>query len=364
MGNVCGSNFNVAAGSFNEALSKINARMDRNDLSLVQALLATSDGRDAITPMLATAGNWAKYAAAASTVVGATVTLFGADAVSHFKKVAQEMSKSLKELCDVAAVSTNLAHEEKFPQWVYDFVSDQISIASFGRDLEGSNNEDLMRRIQTLGQAKLGRNNATKKRVAHYYFVYHPATDWHAPFNNKMRENRLPGFVGCTNSIDALGIYLVEFRRIIGPEAIIHILLPSAHMYVIEQDITVIKELQPIKITGQVHRSGNPYVHAAIEGLEEADIRDVGCLIKPNVVGAWDKVGAAAGGVGAGIAGGYVGFWGVGLCAVAVTSAPLVIGAGAIAGLLGGGSAAGALTGIHITEKAKWRRTGTDKKGK
>lgn len=114
-------------------------------MSLVQALFATSEGKDTITPMLATASNWAKFAATASTILAATVTLCGADAVSHFKSIAQDMSKSLRELCDVAAVSTNLKHEAKFPQWVFDFVADQISVAAIGQDLEKINNENLAR---------------------------------------------------------------------------------------------------------------------------------------------------------------------------------------------------------------------------
>jgi hypothetical protein len=180
-----------------------------------------------------------------------------------------------------------------------------------------------------------------------------------------MRESRIPGFIGCTNSIEVLCIYLVEFRRIIEPEAIIHIQLPSAHTYVIEQEITVIKELPSIKIMGQVHLFGKPYVHAAIEGFEEADGSDVGCLLKPNVVGAWDKVGAAAGDLGAGIAGGAVGFFNIGLAAAMNTpAAPVVVGCVALAGLLGGSSAAGALTGIDITQRAKWRGIWRDKKSK
>jgi len=366
MGNVCGSGVNNAGHSIDSTFTKINARMEKGDLSFVQALLASADGKDTITPMLATAGNWAKYAAAASTVVGATVTLFGADAVSHFKNLAQEMSKSLKELCDVAAVSTNLAHEKDFPQWVYNFVADQIAVESFDRDLEKTNNEDLLRRIrQDQGKGTFiyeKKTTTSKKPVAHYYFVYHPATDWHATFNQKIRENRLPGFVGCTNSIDALGVYLVEFRKIIGVDAVIHILLPSAHMYVIKEDINVIPELRPLKITGQMHYSHNPYVHAMIEGLDDVDVREVGRLRKPNALGAWDKVGAAAGGLGAGVAGGAAGFWGLGLAALAITGAPVIIGGVAIGGLLAGGAAAGTAAGIRITENAKWKGIDGDKK--
>lgn len=146
MGWLLGASADGACDTFNECLTDLRARQKKGgDLSLVQALFATSEGKDTITPMLATASNWAKFAATASTILAATVTLCGADAVSHFKSIAQDMSKSLRELCDVAAVSTNLKHEAKFPQWVFDFVADQISVATIGQDLEKINNENLAR---------------------------------------------------------------------------------------------------------------------------------------------------------------------------------------------------------------------------
>lgn len=370
---VLGASVDGGCEAVKETFTKINERMDKGDLSLVQALCAASDGVDKLTPTLAAAANWAKFAAAASTVVGATVTLFGADAVGHFKKIAQEMSKSLKELCDAAEVSTNLLYEKEFPQWVFDFVSDQISVVSTGRDLEKTNNENLAPWTRALEDARSNRQDAENADVAHFYFVYHPATDWHAAFNIKMRESRLPGFVGCTNNLDALGAFLVRFRQVIGPDAVIHILLPSAHMYVIEEEVIVPAELQPIRFKGQIHRSGHPYVHASIRGLDATNIQDVGRLIRPNKLGAWDKVGAAAGGIGAGVAGGLVGgagLWGVGVAAfllagpVAIPFEAAILGGSALAGVLGGGSAAGAVTGIHITEKAKWKGTGRNSKDK
>jgi hypothetical protein len=297
------SKIGAASGSINQLTSSLNDRMNKGDLSLVAALLAKSDGIDNLTPMLATAGNFAKCLAAATTVLGATATLCGHQAMSHFKKIGQEMSESLKKLCELAAVSANLNHQERFPQWVYDFASDQIAVVAYNQELELINNENLERRSRMLNNPGLSFEKAKKEKVANYFFVYHPATDWHAPFNMMIRKTPLPGFVGCTNSIEGLGLYLSEFRKLVGPEAVLHVLLPSAHMYVIEENISIPQELQPMKIVGQRHYSGNPYVHASVEGLREHEIRDVGLVVKPNVIGAWTKVGAAAGGIGAGIAG-------------------------------------------------------------
>jgi hypothetical protein len=368
---ILGYKVDGAADTVNKIMSKINSRMDKGDLSLLQALAASSDGKDMLGPMLATAGNWAKFATAASGIVAVTTTLIGADAMTHCKKVAREMSKSLETLCKSVEVSTNLKHEKDFPKWVYDFVANESS----GRDLININNKSLKRRIKELDCSLPDSSHSEGRDVAHYYFVYHPATDWHAPFSNMVRKEPLPGFVGATDSLDALGLYLIKFRKVVGPEAVIHILMPSAHMYVIKEEITVPAALQPLRITGQKHYSGNPYVHATIQGMDEADLRDIGLLVKPNKLGAGDVAGAVAGGLGAGIAGGAVACIGVGFLAVAgctvagpvflaSAAADLVIGGGMIAGLLGGGSAAGAVTGVAITEKAKWKGTGCDGKEK
>lgn len=361
-------------GSANEILTKYNARMDKGDLSILSALLASSAGEDNLTPMLNLVSNCAMYFAAVTSIVGVTSALRGSQAASRLQNVAQEMNESLKTMSENAEVSTNLKHQEIFPQLVYEFALDQISLAGSRHELDLANNDNLRERMRMLDGRPSSLVRASRKKVANYYFVFQPATDWHPRFNNMMREQHLPGFVGCTNSLEALGPYLIEFRKLVGPEPILHILLPSAHMYVVEEELIIPADLQPLRFTGQVHSKGSPYVYAAIEGLDKTDIWNVGLLPKPNVLGTWTKVGAAAGGIGAGIAGAIAGvavggalaIVGVGVAfpAMGMVATDLVLTGGVAVGLLGGGAAAGTAAGMHITETAKWKGTARDKDNK
>ncbi|KAK3690769.1 hypothetical protein LTR37_018991 [Vermiconidia calcicola] len=366
--------FLVSGKGMLEQISAELAKDGCHTLASSVAAGASSGVLDTLTPTLKIAQNWAMFGAAASGIVPLTSTLVGAQAVRQFQKLAMEMSKSLKGLCEAAEVRTNLEHEAEFPKLVYEMVADKIATAAGPNDLDAINDESLANRFRLLQSpvqspaVRVASPAPEKKKLAHYFFVYHPGTAWHSIFNNMVRSNPLPGFIGATNNLSALGLYLQEFRAVIGPEAVIHILLPSAHMYVIEEDIIVAKEVQPLRVVGQKHYTGDP-------GLEESCIQDVGLLIKPNKVGAGQMTGAVAGGLGASIVGTIVGFGAVGVIAatgcafagpvfLAGAAADLIIGGGMIAGALGGGSTAGALTGIAMTENFKWKGTGRDEKAK
>lgn len=359
-------------------LNHINKQLEKDGCaSLVNTIAsaASSGVLEPLAPTLSTAAHWAKFASVASGLVAVTATLVGADAMNHFKKLAVEVSKSLKGLCEAAEVSANLQHEDKFPQWVYDFVCDEVSKATAGEDLDSINTRHLLGRIQhpkdsPPSQVVLDKGKRCRPQ---FFFVYHPGNDWHAPFNNMLREKPIPGLIGVTNNLNALGLFLNEFRSFIGPEAIINILLPSAHMYVFAEDIVVAKEIHPLNIIGQTHRLGNPYVYLSVQGIEEANLKDVGLIVKPNKLGAGKIVVIGASGLGAGVAGAIGGGVAAALlltagCAVggpvflAGAAADVIIGGGSMLGFLGGGVAAGAKTGIGMTENAKWKGTKKDKR--
>nr|POE60984.1 hypothetical protein CFP56_64693 [Quercus suber] len=364
---------------FRETIERFNSALDQDGghtllegMSHGAATGAISAAAEQLTPTLQVVQTWARFIGVATSVVALTTTLMGADAVSHFKKLAVEMSKSLRSLCDAAEVSTNLHHEDKFPQWVLDFVSDQITKTVGHDDLDAINSQSLFDHFHHPAAVEPDTDSQQQQaKPAHYFFVYHPGNDWHAPFNSLLRNNPLPGFVGATNNLDALGLFLLDFRKLVGPTAIMHVLLPSAHMYVIPDKITVAQEHLPLRVTGQTHRSGNPYVHASIVGLSDDCITDVGLLPIPNEVTTSTMVGAVSGGIGAGVAGTVVGGVGIAFvvafgCTLAgpalVTAAALDIAVtgSMIVGGLASGTTAGALTGIHVRESAKWKGTRRD----
>lgn len=336
---------------------------------------------ETFTPTLQMARSWVNFATSIASIVAITTVLVGADATSHFKKLGAEMNASLKGMCDAAEVSTNLEHESTFPQWVYDFVLDQVAKAAAPsgglRELADVNDRHLRSCAESSrkdGPIKMvdQEKHHEQQAPAQYFFVYHPGNDWHGSFNATVRKKPIPGFIGATNNLNALGLYLAKFRDFIGPEAIINILLPSAHMYVIQDEILVSENMQPMRIMGQTHRSGNSYVHATITGVAATDTQDVGLLFKPNDISAATIAGAVAGGIGAGSAVAAVGFLAVATLGFTVAGPALVASAavdslvfgGAVVGGLASGSAVGAVTGRHVTERAKWKGTGRDEAAK
>jgi hypothetical protein len=331
---------------------------------------------------LGTCGAWVSFAYVASHAFSATRILTGTDAMGHFKKLAVEINTSLKSLCTAAEVSTNLQHQQVFPKWVYDFVSNEILKAEreTPRDHYKAarawprSRHSLARFIRLCRHVGMflfrsGKSFDCKpmqgQRPVHYFIVYHPGTAWHAAFNEMLKTKPLRNFIGTTDNIDVLRASLPSIRRCIGPEATIHILLPSAHLYIVPEYVRVPQDIQPLRITGQRHHTGAPFVHVPLDldGQDDSSVRDVGLLPIPNEIGAGTIVCAVAGGTTAGVAatvaGAFVCGFVVAVCAPAAIPA---IGAAMAVGGLGSGASAGALTGIHITEWARWKGTRADVK--
>lgn len=351
--------------------TEINKQLENDGLKkLLESIRATSDAVgdfdvknlngtiSAINTTLQFAQNFAAFAGVAASVVAITKTLQGVDAQNQIKRLMGEMATSLKALSEATAVSTNLDHEQNFGKWVYDFVSYQISLYAGSDDLEATNWRSLTSDTGTTTTSTSSSPKQAENKPAHYFFVYHPASDWHPRFNAMVKAKPLPGFVGACNSLSALGLFLPNFRAAIGPSAVIHLLLPSAHMYVLAEEVVVPAEILPLKITGQRHYSNHPYCHATIAGLDECDVQEVGLLPKPNNVGAGTTAGAVGAGVGVGLAAGAVSavttavVFGV-LCPV---SAPFFV-AGLMATWIADvavGTTAGTLTGRAIVDKARW----------
>ncbi|KAG9512303.1 hypothetical protein KCV07_g9543, partial [Aureobasidium melanogenum] len=138
-------------------------------------------------------------------------------------------------------------------------------------------------------------------------------------------------------------------------------------MYVIEENIIIRAELQPIRFESQIYQ--NHSVHEAIAGQHRSHFQNVGRLIRPNKIGAWTEVGEAAGGIRGGIAGGVAGGCGlllirlVAACLAGLVVIPSAV-TGVWAGVLSGGTGAGAAAGMRITEDAKWKGTSRESEDK
>ncbi|KAJ9618208.1 hypothetical protein H2203_009123 [Taxawa tesnikishii (nom. ined.)] len=92
---------------------------------------------------------------------------------------------------------------------------------------------------------------------------------------DRLSAHPLIGLVGATDSLGVLGQYLLAFRNEFGRDAVLHVLVPSAHLYVLPDEICVPQELRPLRITGQTNFEGIEYCQATLLGLEMADVRSV-----------------------------------------------------------------------------------------
>ncbi|CAG5137905.1 uncharacterized protein ALTATR162_LOCUS244 [Alternaria atra] len=106
----------------------------------------------------------------------------------------------------------------------------------------------------------------------HYFAVYHPGSETFAAIQNQLYERK--EFIGCFNDLNELGTSLVWTRQSVGRKAILHVLLPSGHKYRIDNTIHIPPGILPLRIYGQTHLDGEPYVSAKFD--VKGDFRSTG----------------------------------------------------------------------------------------
>ncbi|KAK3659023.1 hypothetical protein LTR56_001460 [Elasticomyces elasticus] len=361
----------VAAGSLGKAaedarpaIKTVAGEMEKDhgrEMASDIAAGASSGAMNASAPTLQMIG---KYAALATSATATTTTLVGAGAVNHFRKLAVQMDESLKGMCDAAEISANLKHESEFPRRVYDFVSYQVSKATGAdgglRDLDTVVNHHgpttpmwvlpEIPRVSSWDAEEVTTPSLPKQ----FFCIYHPSNEWHGKFDALLRKKPIPD-TWVTDNVHTLSFYLIELRTVLGPDAIINILVPSTHVYIITQPIHIGERLQPLRIIGQTHYSGKPYVYATITGMDVATIKGIGLLPVPNKISVANKIGAAIAGAGAGTF----------VCGAVVAGAggplaPLVLGSVTIAKITGGsllGGLVGTVVGKEYKEWCRWAGT-------
>jgi hypothetical protein len=139
---------------------------------------------------------------------------------------------SHQKLAEVGRVTNSMQSERRFVRHVHDFVASRIRAAS--RKASGQNTD--------------------------YFFIFHPGTDWHAPFERLLAQDPLLGIVGKSHTLELLKRKVAEKRRDVGKEAIMHILMPSTHAYTISERVTFDPTHFPLVFEGTLAYTGKPYV--------------------------------------------------------------------------------------------------------
>lgn len=282
------------------------------------------------------------FAAAASGVCAIANTLQGASAERHLAAIGKEMaahlktmSSEMKDINKAAQIGANMQYQTTFAQHVHDFVA-------------------------------LHSDRAAASLLQEFFFVYHLSNEWHGAFNRLLKSAPIPALCGFSENLNVLMAFLPEFRKTVGPDAKIHILLPTAHLYVLPDVLTVPSSIGTIYMSGDLHHSGNPYVHLTVQNLEavgcqgikliqhlatttsSSPTRGLGMTILKHTS-------SVAAGVGAGVGGACLS---VVVMGVGVAICPPLVGAAlfgefCFAGTLLGGAVAGTTTGISVRRAFK-----------
>lgn len=292
---------------------------------------------------------FSSFAAAASGFCAIANTLCGIQAQRHLAAASKEiaahlkaMSADLKDINNAAQAGLNLAYQLDFAQHVHDYVAMQAELTA----------------------------SSTRP---HYVFVYHPGDDWHGAFYRLCKESPINGFCGLTNNINLLLAWLPEFRRIVGPDAQISVLLPTAHLYVLPDALTIDPAIGPLTLTGEVHHTGKPYTFLTVTDMTNLECHGVTAVVHQPPLGESGKrsVGykiakysaASVAGAGTGVAGTAAAYiFAIGLISVCPPLAGAVIASeaalalatgGVMLGSLASGAVAGTAAGVGVSQAFK-----------
>lgn len=260
--------------------------------------------------------------------------LQGVSAQRHLAATSKEMAARLKSMSveikgvsEAAQIGANMQYQTQFPQQVYNFVKGHSDRAA-----ESSKQE--------------------------FFFVYHPSDEWHGTFNQLLNQiGPLPGFCGCTANMTLLIFFLPYFRRTIEHDARIHILLPTAHMYVLPDVLTLPSSIGLLSMSGAWHHSGNPYVYLTLKDYEAVSYHAVERIQPPAAsIASCRKPGplskytcTALAGVTSGIVGAYVSIAGIGIASTIYPPLGAVLfGKLCLAGALTGGAVCSTAASIYV----------------
>ncbi|KUJ14921.1 uncharacterized protein LY89DRAFT_124934 [Mollisia scopiformis] len=216
--------------------------------------LANAVQTPAFKAAAATTASFVSFASVVLPICAVTSTITGIYAQAKLLELGQEITDNLKKLTESAQVANSLQYQAHFGQHVHDFVASRIR-ACKKSDADGKDSS-----------------------TTDYFFVYHPRTDWHASFERHIEEKPLPNLLGWTHNLELIAHFVSQIRATIGPEATVHILMPSAHMYIVPEEFTLDQSLFPLVFEGELADSSEPYVYLNMPELDASSFHQIGRL--------------------------------------------------------------------------------------
>ncbi|PGG96912.1 hypothetical protein GX51_07604 [Blastomyces parvus] len=176
--------------------------------------------------------------------------------------------------------------------------------------------------------------------VPHFYFLYHPDTDWHGYFFDIVSRNPLPpNLLGVSENLDALCLWMIFLRQHLDRDdrkrARFHLIIPAYRPMLIKDPLIFPDKLFPLTVQGLKHDS-KEYVWFNLPTLNDTDaysldLKDVGNIYQPPSTGQ----GAAAATTFAASTAGWIGItlWATSLAAPIL--APFALMGSGVSGMVG-----------------------------
>jgi hypothetical protein len=203
----------------------------------------------------------------------ATTLGVGANIIQTYQGV-QALNLIAAKLGDISnslEAQAALTAQRDFPQYVFDMIRERLSQSSVDTERE------------------------------HWFFLYHPDTDWYPKFFHLVEEKPLsPRFCGYTNQLDTVFMFMLAAReRISKREAYkarkkqycrpvqLHLIVPAYQTILIPEPILIPEEIGDFVIEGRIN-SNRPFVWLNLPENQQHYTFDVGMWSQPPP-GLWEK---------------------------------------------------------------------------
>jgi hypothetical protein len=186
----------------------------------------------------------AKMGAELSIAVGVIEAITAAGDVFQVDQVMKDSGVNTKFVCKALDTKANLSYQKNFPTHVFHMFEDKVRITS-----------------------------ECDPARSHHFAIYHPGSETFAAIRNQLHGKK--EFIGCFNDMNALGISLLHTRKTVGPNAVLHVLFPSGHKYSIDETIHIPPNVLPLRICGETHADGSPYVSAKLNVTGDFESKEV-----------------------------------------------------------------------------------------
>ncbi|KAH6977672.1 hypothetical protein EDB80DRAFT_738273 [Ilyonectria destructans] len=121
----------------------------------------------------------------------------------------------------------------------------------------------------------------TSDTIPHYFTVFNHGDLWHPDFADIQRGDPLgPSYLGHKTDLDELCAFLAEeVRPQVGPEAVLHVVMPSVGPLSLEEAIRFPEAMRPFKIDGQTGDGGTKLVYICAPEVQDQEcLNGVGVL--------------------------------------------------------------------------------------